>query len=121
MNIIKPILYFNFIFVMIFSCCEKDENTIPECNIENPIEELSWLNDVKNSLTNCTCAISIIQGEYKKKTVFYTMITDPVCNSVFNVILWDCNGQVIKEYKMGDNEAFFNEVEIVEVLYTCSE
>jgi len=115
------------IFSCIFICgliligCEKSENSIPDCIVENPLEELDWLKDVKNSLTNCTCQISILQGKYREKTVFYIMNTDPVCNSVFQVVLWDCNGNVVKKYKPGQNDIFSGEVELVGNIYTCTE
>jgi len=110
-----------FICGLILISCEKSENSIPDCNVENPLEELDWLKDVKNSLTNCTCQISILQGKYREKTVFYIMNTDPVCNSVFQVVLWDCNGNVVKEYKPGQNDIFSSEVELVDNIYTCTE
>ena len=49
------------------------------------------------------------------------MNTDPVCNSVFHVVLWDCNGDVVKEYKPGQNDIFSSEVELVDHIYTCAE
>lgn len=117
----RKIFYCIFIWGLILISCGKNENTIPECNVENPLEELDWLKDVKNSLTNCTCQISIIQGKYREKTVFYIMNTDPICNSVFHVVLWDCNGHVVKEYKPGQNDTFSSEVELVDSIYTCTE
>jgi hypothetical protein len=106
---------------IILTSCKKDNNTLPECNVEDPIEEFDWLKEVKNSFTNCSCWISILQGRYKGGTVYYTMITDPVCNSVFEVTLWDCNGNIVREYKTGENEIFGNEVELVRNLYTCTD
>jgi len=117
----RKILYWILISGFILAGCDKDKDTIPDCNIENPLEELEWLKDVKNSLTNCSCQISIFQGKYKEKTVYYLMLNDPLCNSVFHVVLWDCNGDVVREYKPGENDLFFSEVETVNNLYTCSE
>ena len=119
----KHILYSIFLIGIILTSCDKDKdkNTIPECNVEDPMQELAWLDDVKNSFTNCSCAISIIQAVYKEKTVFYAAMNDPVCNSVFHVILWDCNGNGIKEYLPGENDTFDNEVTLTKVLYTCSD
>jgi hypothetical protein len=117
----RNILCCLFVYGLILISCEKNEYTIPECNVENPLEELNWLKDIKNSLTNCTCQISILQGKYREKTVFYIMNTDPVCNSVFHVVLWDCNGDVLKEYKPGQNDAFSSEVELIDNIYTCTE
>jgi hypothetical protein len=117
----RKIFYFTFILGLILLSCEKNENTIPECNVNNPLEELDWLKDVKNSLTNCTCQISILQGKYREKTVFYIMNTDPVCNSVFHVVLWDCNGDVVKEYKPGQFDTYSKEVELIDNIYTCTD
>jgi|WetSurSiteA1Bulk_404760.scaffolds.fasta_scaffold32153_2 hypothetical protein len=117
----RKIFYCIYICGLILFGCEKNENTIPECNVENPLEELDWLKEVKNSLTNCTCQISILQGNYREKTVFYIMNTDPVCNSVFHVVLWDCNGDVVKEYKPGQFDAYSKEVELIDNIYTCTD
>ena len=117
----RKIFYFIFVLGLILPGCGKSETTIPECNVVNPLDELGWLKDVKNSLTNCTCQISILQGKYRGKTVFYIMNTDPVCNSVFHVILWDCNGDVVKEYKPGQFDTYSQEVELVDNIYTCTD
>lgn len=117
----SKILYGIFICGFILAGCEKNKDTIPECNVENPIEKLAWLKDVKDSFTNCTCQISIFQGKYKEQTVFYVMMNDPLCNGVFHVVLWDCNGDFVKEYKPGENDIFYREVVIVKTLYTCTE
>jgi hypothetical protein len=118
----RKILYCIFISGLILVSCDKDndKSSISECNVENPIEELDWLKEVKNSLTNCTCQTSILQGLYDSKTVFYIMVTDPLCNSVFQIILWDCKGDIVKEYKPGDNDIFSSEVEFVKSIYTCT-
>jgi hypothetical protein len=117
----RDIFYCIFISGLILISCEKSENPNNDCNVENPLEELDWLKDVKNSLTNCACEISILQGKYKEKTVFYIMNTDPLCNSVFHVVLWDCKGEVVKEYKPGQNDIFSTEVELIDNIYTCTE
>jgi hypothetical protein len=111
----------NIFVCALFISCEKSENSIPECKVANPIEDLTWLSDVKNSLTNCTCQISILQGKYKERTVFFIMNTDPLCNSVFHVILWDCNGNIVKEYKPGEFDNYSKEVKSLINIYTCSE
>ncbi len=116
----RTIVYCAFICGLILVSCNNDKNTIPECNVENPLEELAWLKDVKNSLTNCTVQTSIIQGKYKGKSVFYTMTSDPLANSAFHIILWDCNGNTVKEYKTGENNVFYNEVEFSKNLFTCT-
>jgi hypothetical protein len=117
----KTGVYIFFILLLIQTGCKRDDENKTKCDVNNPLEELQWLTDIKNSLTNCSCDVSILQGTYKEVTVFYIMVTDPVCNSVFHVVLWDCNGDFVKEYKPGEDDLFFAEVELVDNIYTCSE
>ena len=116
----RKFFYYILVCALFLISCEKSENSIPECKVENPMEELSWLKDVKNSITNCTCQISILQGKFREKTVFYVMNTDPLCNSVFHVVLWDCNGDIVKEYKPGQFDTYSKEVKSIENIYTCN-
>ncbi len=109
-----------FLLAIIISSC-SDEESIPECNVENPMEELEWLKDVKNSIDNCTCQVSIIQGRYKGSTVYYQLMNDPYCNSIFGTVLWDCNGSVVKTYGQNDLNAFGKEVEHEETLHVCKD
>jgi len=113
-------IFFFFIIILILANCNREKEDKAICDVVNPLEELDWLADIKNSMTNCTCDESILQGKYKDITVFYIMITDPLCNSVFHVILWDCNGNIVKEYKPGENDLFFKEVELADNIYTCN-
>jgi hypothetical protein len=123
----KKLFIVLFVSVLIFSNCSKNENIKPEeqailgSNIENPLEELDWLKDIKDSLSNRSCQSSIFQGKYQEKQVFYVMNTDPRGNSVFMVTLWDCNGNVVKKYGLGDNDLFASEVKEIVCLCVCSE
>jgi hypothetical protein len=104
-----------FVTLIMILSCEKYDNT---CNCDNPLEDIAWLKELKDSITNCTCEISIIQAAYEKQTVFYVALTDPVCNGVFNINLTDCNGTIIKNYSIHD-QTFDNEVTNRKVLYRC--
>jgi hypothetical protein len=106
------LLFFAIILIM---SCEKYNNT---CDCKNPLEDLAWLNDLKNSLTNCYCEVSIFQATYNKQTVFYSSMTDPRCNGVINIAITDCNGSVLKTYTAID-DTFTNEVINRKVIYTC--
>ena len=108
--------------IILSGCKEKDEKTIPECNIDNPLEELEWLKEMKD-----TCESSndydihevIVLARYKGKPVFYTQIICPACNVAFHFVLRDCNGDIVKEYNPGDEQKFQEEVEFIKILYTC--
>lgn len=96
--------------------CEKLDKT---CKYDNPLEDLQWLKDLKSSLTNCGCEISIFQATYNKETVFYDAITDPRCNSIFNITLRNCSGDTIKTYDYSLLENFNTEVTDRKGLYSC--
>jgi len=108
----KTILIFTLL-VLILSC-EKPDNT---CNCNNPLSDLTWLRDLKDSMVNCHCEISIIQASYMKQTVFYLGMTDPLCDGIFYVELFNCKGVIVKSYT-NFNE-FDNEVIYEKVLYRC--
>lgn len=110
----KQITIISLFLVLLMSC----EKNLSPCDSENPLEEIAWLNDLKASITNCTCEVSIIQAKYNKGTVFYVAITDPVCNSIFNANLMDCSGNIVKNYPNAD-ETFQREVTERRVIYRC--
>ncbi len=107
------------IFILLFIGCEKDD--ISECQVEDPIEELSWLKELVNSNSACSCQITTFQGKYKDHTVYYQLMNDPVCNSVFGTILFDCKGQLIKQYFANDQERFVQEVTHEKTVHICSD
>jgi len=108
-------LSFIFVFLVFLLSCEKKDNT---CNCDKPLEELSWLQELKASFTNCSCQISIIQATYQKKTVFYPIMNDPLCNSYQVIVLYDCCGTTIKTYTLTD-QTFGDEVTERKTIYTC--
>jgi len=104
------------VFLVLLLSCDKNDTI---CNCNDPLQELVWLQELKTSLTNCTCEISIIQATYDNQTVFYTAMTDPLCNSsIQTFILYDCTGNAIKSYQSGD-QAMDGKVTNLEVLYRC--
>ncbi len=73
---------------------------------KNPLEDLTWLKELKESLKDSDVQKTIYQASYKKETVFYLMVTDPRVRLAFGVTLWDCEGKVIREFKSGESEDF---------------
>jgi hypothetical protein len=104
-----------FVFLVLLLSCEKNDNT---CNCNDPITDLAWLKELKNSFTNCFCEMSIIQATYNNQTVFYVAMTDPLCDGIQNIELLDCKGDSIKTYEPGD-QAAYNEITNRKVLYRC--
>jgi hypothetical protein len=113
--------YFIIIFGIVIIGCDKDKNTVLSVNTDNQPEELSWIEEMKSSITNCTCQKSIFQGTYNNETVYFILMNDPLCNSVFDVVLYDSNGKVVKHYEYTDISLYCKEVTIVKSIYNCKE
>jgi hypothetical protein len=84
-----------FTFLVLILSCEKSDNS---CNFNDPLKDLKWLSDLKSSLVNCPCEISILQASYKGQTVFYVAMSDPLCDGIFPIDLRNCHGDVVKSY-----------------------
>ncbi len=102
-------------FLILLLSCEKSVST---CNFVDPLKDLAWLQEVKTSFTNCSCEMSIIQATYNKQTVFYTAMTDPVCNGVYPIVLRDCTGEIVKSYE-SINQVKDNDITNIKTLYRC--
>jgi hypothetical protein len=108
-------LTFTVVSLSLLLSCEKNDNT---CNCNDPLKELAWLQEVKTSLTNCFCEMSIIQATYNKQTVFYTAMTDPLCDGLYSIVLRDCQGYTIKLYE-SLYQVKDNEISDIRALYRC--
>ena len=109
-----------FITIFFAASCGKDENTSKStCDLTNPIEELSWLKEMKNTMTNCSCEMSIVQATYNNQTVFYTMMIDPLCDGVQTIILYDCEGKIEKTIANSEISSYKAEETNMKVLYRC--
>jgi len=111
-----------FIIAVLFFCCEHDSDiTANACTSQDPMN-VEWVQELKNSITNCSCETSIIRGKYLDKTVFYVMITDPACSSVFAPTLYDCSGTIIKKFSIySKDHDDVNKIILQEVLYRCND
>lgn len=117
-NIMKLIFYF-FIAAGMLIACQKDTEGINDCGVENPIEELAWLHEMKNSIS-CICHSSIAQGTFKGQTVFFIIVPSFYCDAA-GITIWDCNGDVVKEFLYIDDDPEMAQVEFVKVLYSCDD
>lgn len=67
---------FTFVtFIILTVCsvgCNDDKNVETNaCTTTESIDKVPWIIDLKKSMTNCTCEISLIKGTYKAQTVFF--------------------------------------------------
>ncbi|MBI9059051.1 MAG: hypothetical protein JEZ01_14900 [Labilibaculum sp.] len=116
----KKLIIILFIFIGLSSCNSKEE-TIPTCEFTEPLEDLAWLKEYKESLKDCSIQISIFQASYKKQTVFYSAVTDPLANSIFSASLWNCEGEIIITFDYNEREKFNELVTNTIVLHRCKD
>jgi hypothetical protein len=70
-------------------------------------------------MSNCSCEISIIQGTYSGGTVFFSAITDALCDGISIPTLYDCEGKVVRIFTSDDFSSFPDLVTTDKVLYRC--
>lgn len=107
------------IVLVALACNDKKEAVMTKS--DNPLEELTWLKNMKDSLHDCACDISIFEGKYNNQVVYFKMMNDPLCNSVFSVTLRNYKGEVVKTYGYQELDVFAEDVTDMEKLYTCSD
>jgi hypothetical protein len=106
------------VVTMSLFACKKDNQDNSEINIE----EQKWFIDLKTTCdANAICFTHIVKSLYKKDTVYYSVLSGPLCDPVFHIVLLNQNGIVIKEYNYNDISAFNNEVEYIKTVYRCED
>ncbi|KGL62541.1 DUF6970 domain-containing protein [Polaribacter sp. Hel1_85] len=85
---------FLLLIFVVFSCNDKNEVSLV-CGVENPIEELAFLNEIKNNIDRIDCAgkSAIIQYIYKSEIVFEVNICDQIADGQTSV--YNCSGEVV--------------------------
>ena len=103
------------------SCTDDKKNDSTACKATLSIDSTPWIIDLKKSLTNCSCEISIIKGTYNSQTVIFVAITDPVCNSTNTPTLYNCEGKAIRSFTASttDQKELRDNVTWDTVLYRC--
>ena len=114
----NKIIFIVIIAFFLLNCKKEKRN---ECNVNDPLTELSWMKELKKQVDdNCnSCEVFIIQAIYDDRTVYYTSVTDPLCNSIFGVALLNCDGQLIKNYNDANKDDFYSQVSDRKKLYSC--
>ena len=116
----KKIILFFALSLLLLNGCYYDKMSKTECNSDNPIEDFAWLKAMKNTMTNCSCEISIIQGTYNNQTVFFIALTDMLCDGINIPTLFDCKGKAVRVYNSSDYRDFHDQVTTDKVLYRCN-
>ena len=105
--------------LLMLSCERLDFKSDAEPISANPMEDYAWLTELKSTLTNCSCEVSIIQGTYNHQTVFFTALTDELCDGIDTPTLYDRNGKVVRTFTLVDYRYFYDHVTRDKVLYRC--
>jgi hypothetical protein len=107
------------IALLLFISCSKENEHKQICNLADPIYELPWLKEIKNSLTDCQWQTAIIQANYDGQTVFYTASNDPLANSNQSYTLYNCDGKIIEVTAPEKFQDFTAKITDVKILYQC--
>ena len=109
-----------FILIIFLTGCEKEDETGTVCNPENPFQ-MEWFKEWIAELQKCACTISIFQAEYNDETVFWQLMTDPLCQTVITEIqVYGCNGYellLLNDYN--DLVEFYKQVSDMKIIYNC--
>ena len=116
--ILRKSILLIFLLLISFSCKKDDSDSTNACAGDNPLEA-DWMAEIKNSLGECTCELSILQGTYEGETVFYLALTDPLCDGIYTPVLMDCEGNTVKTYSIDEFEDFLEEVTYEKAIYRC--
>jgi len=113
----KTLLLLFITFSIVISCNKDNQQT--QSGGYDPFAEASLVKEMKKSLTNCQCEISIIKGTYNSQLVYFIALTDPICDGINAPTLYDINGKVVRSFTMNDYHDFYNNVTLDKVLYRC--
>ncbi|MFY9151945.1 MAG: hypothetical protein WAO52_08025 [Prolixibacteraceae bacterium] len=115
----KKISLILLILILVISCSKDDAVEDKTRELINPIEELAWLKEIKNSMSKCNPERSIIQARYNDQTVFYTAITDPLFDGIQTVTVFDCEGVIFRNLSAPEYLEFIGKSSEIKVLYRC--
>ncbi len=100
--------------------CSKEDRYKNSCNAETPFE-MEWFSEWISDLQNCACTVSVFQAEYDGETVFWQMMTDPLCNGVIeNITVRCCIGcelTVLEDYDA--LVEFQQKITSMKIIYQC--
>ena len=94
MNLKKAVLLFSFA-VLVFSSCDENNTVTEVCNLENPLENLTFLKDAKDAIDRIDCGgkSSITQFRYNSEIVFEINICSGITDGETQI--YNCAGDVI--------------------------
>ena len=95
MKLTKTLIVLIFAILSMYSC---ENNTPNICDVENPLEELTFLKEAKNTIDRIDCAgkSTIVQYTYNSQIVFLV----DICNQIADgqTFVYNCSGEVVCEF-----------------------
>jgi hypothetical protein len=109
--------------VLIVGCREEKEIELDVCGWSKPIDAISWIVSLKESIgNNCTCEPAILRGTYENQVVIFIALTKTAtCDYFWAPTLYNCKGEVVRIFtnSLADQKELYEKVTRDSVLYTC--
>ena len=107
--------------VIIFFGCNEEPELTEKCNPDNPLE-MHWMAEWIGELQHCGCTTSVFQGEYDGGTVFWHLITDPLCQTIIeNIPVFNCLGdEILLLNNNNDWQEFSSKITERKIIFVCS-
>jgi hypothetical protein len=87
-----------YLILLMFGCADHEITGESACGVANPTVDLPWLKaEIENGnydVQNQYADYSIIKASYLGKTVFYTQICCPLCNTIPPYVK-NCKGETV--------------------------
>jgi len=89
---------FCFLILVVLVSCSDNSDKITACTINNPLEELGWLKEIKTGFEQSVYLSKkkIIHFTYQKKSVFLVDICNDCADNLTTV--YNCSGTIICEF-----------------------
>lgn len=100
----KTKFIYTLALLLFISCDSIDEETTNLCKVQNPIENLAWLKEIKKGMEKSATASrsSIVQYTYNNETIFVVNSCENCSNTISNV--YSCSGTVICKLKEAEEK-----------------
>ncbi|MFC5624252.1 hypothetical protein [Algoriphagus winogradskyi] len=99
----KKLIYPIYCCLLFSFACSEDKDPVMVCGVINPVEDLAWLNAIKQAAESGSSSeySYLAQATFEGETVFYSGTCHPLAN--WALLLLDCGGNQIEgEYTFAD-------------------
>ena len=120
-NIMKSFRPYVVLLSVLLSHSGCEDIIDPNCNTMDPVNELEWITELTRQVDESCNSVqmSLFRATYKRHTVFYIQVTDPLAQVVFYVELYDCDGVSIKKFGQNEQDSFYDKVTDRDIIYSC--